>query len=319
MTPAGRSDEGPLVAPAPHRRVTPSGLFRVLFICVTVGFATWAVISNWAGIRQAWASISIAPVLAAVALGVAGTWAAFPAWRCILRGFGSRLPIRPAQRVFFLGQLGKYVPGGIWTVVAQTALAQELGVPRTRSSGAGLVSILVGFVTAALVSVSLVFTDIGVLGAYSWALILVLPIGACLHPRVLHWLVLLTSRLTRRTISIDRIPGKDLAIAVLFQFTGQLFLGLHLWLVIAAVSGVWVSPLVAIGLFNLAVAAGTIAIFAPAGVGVREGVIAFGLAPFLGAGVVVLIVLLSRIMSLIADFLVAATSAILAGSVSVRE
>lgn len=296
-----------------------AGLIRIVFILITIGFAAWAVISQWDGIREAWSGITIGPTLVAFTMGLAGTWAAFPAWRRILRGFGSDLNFVPAQRVFFLGQLGKYVPGGIWTVVAQTALAKELGVPRTRSSGAGLLSILVGFVTSALISVSLMFTDTKVLGEYSWALILVLPLVICLHPSVLLWLVQLVSRVIRRKISIERIPGKDLAVAVLFQIGGQLLLGLHLYFVITAISGVWVSPLLAVGLFNLAVAAGTIAVFAPAGVGVREGVIALGLAPFLDTGVVVLIVLMSRIMSLVADFVLAGLSSVLARSATGSE
>ena len=32
----------------------------------------------------------------------------------LLAGFGSRPPLRGASQVFFVGQLGKYLPGSVW-------------------------------------------------------------------------------------------------------------------------------------------------------------------------------------------------------------
>ena len=47
---------------------------------------------------------------------------------------GPRCGSEPGLRVFFLAQIGKYVPGSVWVFVAQMELGRSLGVPR-RSSG----------------------------------------------------------------------------------------------------------------------------------------------------------------------------------------
>ena len=40
---------------------------------------------------------------------------------------GSPLPLAVARRVFLLAQLGKYLPGSVWPVLAQTELGRDLG------------------------------------------------------------------------------------------------------------------------------------------------------------------------------------------------
>ena len=41
----------------------------------------------------------------------------FLIWRGTLAVLGNRLPIRPGARLFFVTQLGKYLPGAVWPVV----------------------------------------------------------------------------------------------------------------------------------------------------------------------------------------------------------
>jgi hypothetical protein len=41
-------------------------------------------------------------------------------WQTILADLGSRLRLTVAARIFFVGQLGKYLPGSVWPVVMQT-------------------------------------------------------------------------------------------------------------------------------------------------------------------------------------------------------
>ncbi len=46
---------------------------------------------------------------------------------CLLNDLGSPLPPAGSLRVFFLGQLGKYVPGSVWPAVAQMELGRDYG------------------------------------------------------------------------------------------------------------------------------------------------------------------------------------------------
>ena len=47
-------------------------------------------------------------------------------WRVLLGDLGTRLPAAPASSIFFVGQLGKYLPGSVWTVVAQAEMGARL-------------------------------------------------------------------------------------------------------------------------------------------------------------------------------------------------
>ena len=77
------------------------------------------------------------PLLAASLVGVvAALLCAMMTWRTLLADLGSPLPLRPAAKVFFVGQLGKYIPGAVWPVLAQMEMGRDLGVPRPRSAAA---------------------------------------------------------------------------------------------------------------------------------------------------------------------------------------
>ncbi|MHB8451104.1 MAG: hypothetical protein ACYDAQ_11740, partial [Mycobacteriales bacterium] len=52
----------------------------------------------------------------ALGLTLLGTGATVLPWRAVLADLGSPLSVRPAVRVYFLGQLGKYLPGSLWPV-----------------------------------------------------------------------------------------------------------------------------------------------------------------------------------------------------------
>ena len=51
-------------------------------------------------------------------------------WRVLLEDLGTHLALPPASSVFLVGQLGKYLPGSVWTVVAQAEMGAQLAVPR---------------------------------------------------------------------------------------------------------------------------------------------------------------------------------------------
>ena len=76
--------------------------------------------------------------LAAWALVLGGIYATFRSWRAVLADLGATLPHGGAMRVFYLGQLGKYLPGTVWPAVTQMRLGRDYRVP-PRASGAAVV------------------------------------------------------------------------------------------------------------------------------------------------------------------------------------
>jgi hypothetical protein len=119
--------------PAPPRgrwraplRLAVAGLFVAVVAVVLAG--------QWRQARPLLGRLSVPVVLAAWALVLAGIYATFRSWRAALADLGAGLPQPAAMRVFYLGQLGKYVPGTIWPVVTQMRLGRDYRVP-PRASG----------------------------------------------------------------------------------------------------------------------------------------------------------------------------------------
>ena len=55
-----------------------------------------------------------------------------------MAGLGAALPLREGLATFFVGQLGKYIPGSVWSIGAQAQMAARRSVPPRVTVAAGL-------------------------------------------------------------------------------------------------------------------------------------------------------------------------------------
>jgi hypothetical protein len=86
-------------------RLAVAGLFLGVIVVVLAG--------QWRQARPPLGRLSVPVVLAAWVPVLGGIYASFRSWRAALADLGGSLPRAGAMRVFYLGQLGKYVPGTI--------------------------------------------------------------------------------------------------------------------------------------------------------------------------------------------------------------
>ena len=236
------------------------------------------------------------------------------AWRTLLAALGSPLPLGPGTRVFFLAQVGKYLPGAVWPFVAQMELGRTLGVPRQRSAVAGLLFVGLHCATGLLVaSATLPFASPEAAEHYWWVLALTPVLLIVLHPRVL-------SPLLDRVFWVLRRPPLDRHLrlgntvrACGFLLVTWLFYGLSL-LALArplGLSGAG-SFFLATGAYALAWSAGVMVLgLVPAGIGVREVVLGAVLLPVLPAGAATAVVAASRVVQTLGDALWAVAAGVL--------
>jgi len=318
--PAGqrRGEAGP--GSQAHRarlaRVVPAGAGRILtgrpvrwaFGAAAVTCGGYAVARQWPGVRAALAGIGVPAVAAAMVTVLIAMVAAMQVWRLMLAALGSPLPVRTAARILFVGQLGKYLPGSVWPVLAQMELGTAHGVPRHHSAGASVlttfVSLLSGLLTA-LVTLPFVARP----APYLWAVLAGPVLLGCLHPRVLNAMLVRLFRLTRRP-PLDRpLTARAVAGALAWSSGAWICYGLQIWLLttqLGAPRGM--AALVALGGFALAWCVGFLAVFAPAGAGAREVVLAALLSPIVGAGAATAVALVSRGLTTAGDLLTAAAA-----------
>jgi len=289
---------------SPGRR--RAALLQYLFLVVVAAFGGYWIYAHRDELAEAWDTVSFWPVVGAMLCGMIGAASAVPIWRTVLAGMGSNLGWRSAARIVLIGQLGKYVPGGVWPVIVQARMAREENVPLVRSGSASLMSLIISVISSlTLGAVALALSGAAVLDDWWWVTLLVIPLLAVLHPRVIGWLGTIAGKVLRRPIVLPVMDLGTVLRAAAWALAGQIVLGIQYYLLLGMVSGDWHDLLLAIGLFQLATSAGILVVFAAAGAGPRELILVAGSAAAIGQGPALLAVLLSRAVLTVGDFLLA--------------
>lgn len=271
------------------------------FLVIATALMAWALVASWdevvATVRtMSWPAVAASLAAAVVALGLS-----MLSWRAVMRAVGLDVRVTVAARVFFLSQMGKYVPGSVWPVLAQAELGREHGVSRARSMTGAIVAMIVGAVTAGIVGVAgLVLSRPDTLATYWWAAAAALAMGAVLVPPLLHRVVALAFRVTRRTEEPARIGGRALAASVALAVAQWIVLGVHAWLLLDQVApGTPVA--LAAGAFAFAWLVGFVVVIAPAGAGAREAALVLALSGVVAPAQALSIALVSRLFMTLAD------------------
>ena len=281
-------------------------LLAVALLGVSIGRQWGAVTEALGRLGPGWFVLSLLAVLA-------GLLFSNFAWRTVMADLGSPLPLLAGMRVFFMAQIGKYLPGAVWPFVAQMELGHTLGVPRRRSALGGLVFVGLHCATGLLLASALLpFADRDVAGRYWWLLALTPVLLVILHPRVLSPVLNRGFRLLKRE-PLDRpLTLGNIVRACGFLLVTWSFYGLSL-LALAGPLGLTGpgSFFLATGGYALAWSAGVLVLgIVPAGIGVREVVLAAVLVPVLGAGAATTVVAASRIVQTLGDALWALVAAV---------
>lgn len=278
-------------------------------LAVLAGGLSWLA-GNWADIRPALERLSVTTTLLALLAVLAGLVGSMLAYRALLADLGSRLPVTVAARIFFVGQLGKYIPGSLWPVVAQMEMGREAGVPRQRSAAAITLTILIYLGAGILLGgVALPFASDSA-GGYRWLVLLAPVLLLALHPRVVNPVLTKASALARRPAPEHPLSGAGILAAFGWSVFSWVAFGLQVALLAhdLGADGARTLPL-AVGGFALAWSAGFLVFFAPAGAGPREIVLAALMSPVLSSGGPAALSLLARLLMTLGDVLTAGAAA----------
>lgn len=285
------------------------------FVVAAVAAAVVAVVLEREGVGQALGQASWWFVALALALSLLNVFFAALSWRAVGAGLGAPLGVRDASVVYLVGQVGKYLPGGVWNLVASAELGSDRGVERRRTVGTMLVGVLVSTaVGAALVLLTLPGARGTPLEPYGW-LVLLAPLGlVAVLPGVLNRALAGLLRVTRRAPVEERIGSGAVVVSSLWSLASWVAVGLQVLVLAVAVGADPGMPLLrlSVGGYALAWIVGTALVFLPAGVGAREAVLALAMAPVLGTGGILVVVLLSRVLLTVGDLVAAAVALLVA-------
>ncbi|WP_262380085.1 flippase-like domain-containing protein [Nonomuraea sp. PA05] len=290
------------VEPVPRRRSAARRLVRYGFLAVALAFGVWAVAGQWDAVVAGFARLSWAALAGSLVAVVAALLGAMLTWRTLLADLGSPLPARPAAKVFFVGQLGKYIPGAVWPVLAQMEMGRDLGVPRSRSAAAFFLMMPIQLATGLLVTLVTLGWD-----RYGWLLLFIPLLLVLLEPKVINAVIGYALRRLRRDPLERPLTRRGMLTALGWALTGWLAYGVHLYFV-APQGGL----LFAVGAFALSWCLGILTFVIPAGAGVREVAMVAVLAPHLESGAAIAVALSSRIVIIVGDLICAGLAGIAA-------
>ncbi|MER7128732.1 lysylphosphatidylglycerol synthase transmembrane domain-containing protein [Streptosporangium saharense] len=282
-------------------------LVRVAFLVVALGFGAWVVARQWDDIRAGFALLSWPGLVLSLLAVIAALGGGMMTWRALLADLGSPLPLRPAAKVFFVGQLGKYIPGSLWPVLAQMEMGKELGVPRSRSAAAFFLTMPVQLGSGLVISaVTLLAAMPGSAAPYAWVFLLIPVLAVAFEPRVVNAVLGFGLRKLRREPLERPLTRKGMLTALGWALLGWTAYGLHLAAIVHDFGPSGLSAIVfSVGAFALSWCLGIMTFVVPAGAGVREVAMVAILAPVLSQGQAITVALCSRIVIIVGDLVCA--------------
>jgi glycosyltransferase 2 family protein len=287
-----------------------SGWVRVAQALVGVAivvFAIRALVRNWDQLRSQPLEWQLRPGWLVLSLVL--TWLMYAllilGWRSMLTGWGQRLDEWSAARIWVLSSLGKYVPGKVWAVAGMALLAQRAGVAPWAATGSAVVMQVLAIGTGAAVAGLAGAHDIESAHRGAGAVLMLLVAGAIIWVGLLLWPAFLRRllRLAAPQAVGERQPaGRGIVVGIVTNIVAWLGYGLALWLLgrgLLPSSGL--SLRLAIAVFTASYLAGFLALFAPGGIGVREGLFILMLQKPLGVGAATSLALASRLLLTVAE------------------
>jgi glycosyltransferase 2 family protein len=259
--------------------VTRQRLVRVVAgvaALAAIALCVAAVSDEWPRVSDAVRTASPGWLLAGLGLAAVAMVLIALGWARCIQAVGGAPPDRGILVAwYFAGELGKYLPGGIWPVVGRGELARRGGMNRQ------------------IAYASVVLSLIALYGAA------VLPLGVLvLHPRLSDWWRGLAERVLRRPIDIE-VPNLATVVRLLLVYLPVWVAVAGCTLAVATALDAGGSPWRLAGATVMAWLVGFAAVPVPAGAGIRE--IVFVALAGLPAGVGVAVAATARLCFLLVD------------------
>jgi len=275
--------------------------FRWAIVAAIFLFLGKMVWTNWNQVRDASFTFEVFPLLLSTLLFAFSYFIQIWAWYLITLRL--KIALSPSETLgsWFYSQLGKYLPGKIWLLLSRFYFYESKGKSRENISVALYLEMVTMIVAAGLIFLAVLifhqeiefFTS---WGQYGWLVLLSLFGLAFLHPKVLqkilNWVLV---RWKREPISLSISYAHILWIlfvCILSWIVG----GIGFYLFIGSVYPVASQYILFLtGALAASSMLGLIAIFAPSGLGVREGALVYLLSFVMATPVAVIISILTRI------------------------
>jgi uncharacterized membrane protein YbhN (UPF0104 family) len=248
-----------------------------LLLLITFGCIAWVLSRQWAEVERAARSIEVkwGWIIAASVLVLLTYAMLIQSWRMLLHGWGGTLPYAKAAQIWTVANLGRYIPGKLWSVGALGVLAAREGVSGVAAAGAAVLGTVLnlgaGFGVAAIFGADLLDAISPGLSRVSIVAGILFVAAVALLPAVLPLLLRRVARWRGVAAAERQLSKRDLWTAAVINTGSWLGYGLAF-----ACFSRGVTPVVSasaplfIAVFAASYLVGFLVLFAPGGIGFRE-------------------------------------------------
>jgi len=278
---------------------------RILFIAV-LAFVLYYIVGSFRDLSAHLQQINYTSLVLSFFFTLIAYLLSLFVWIALAAAFGLKANFMSAARAWSLSQLGKYIPGRAGLILVRLDAYENH--PKRTVAVATLVEFIAAFIASCLLILFSIFFMENIIPGYLRiiATLLSLFLLVLLHPKLLKPLTNILLIFFKRE-PIEDFPSFGLILKFVFinLLTGIPY-GLGLFYSMdcfADLSFNYLIPM--IGIYYAACLAGIAALFAPAGLGVREGIIFLILPALIAKGVVIAGTIMIRIVSIAVEICLA--------------
>ena len=276
-----------------------SSLLGIMIGIGGVAFVVKTLVSKWSEVTDAFSQVNAINLVLSLLLGLAAMTSIGWIWVTMIVARSHNVRHRNAMSWYFTGQLGKYVPGGIWPIVGRAELAVRSGIPRIdayASTGLSLVTtyaaavVTIGIGAAATTGHRLIaiLIAIGLIAAYA----------AFSQPSLRSVIIRVASRISSSSSSLT--DPKRIARLTVLHVPAWILMSLSTS-VTATAFGANIGIADMLFITTTSWLAGFVVVGVPGGIGVREAVFTSLAGGIIGTPMAVSLALMSRIVFIAVD------------------
>jgi len=275
------------------------------WVAAVIIFIIYYTATKFVLIKQSVTMLSPATLLIAVCAIILSKLCLSVNMRLAAGKAGLCISIKDSYCIYNLTQLAKYIPGSIWQFFGRIDILRKRGVAPAAIRDSLIIEHVWIIGSAALFGVGLIrcsrpdligalINKFGSTNAVHWAVIVF----------ILLFFVLVLFMLIRKKFTYWLFRLLPSVRAVIVLSLTWFFFAIAFWVTL---SFFWLAPvpfLYAFGIYCIAWVVGFLVPFAPAGLGVREGILVFAMTPFMPIETAILLAAINRVLCFLSEIII---------------
>lgn len=282
---------------------------KIIFGVLVVVFLVWYFWKNWDEFSEKIMSVNIGIFIVSMLFYFVYKITLASLWHYITKINGCSIRYEKAVTSYLYSILGKYIPGKVFMLAARLTYYKEEEAPLSKVTVCFFIENVCTLLGAAMLFiVSLFFFPNELLENYKWlTLLLIAAFFVCIHPKIINFVLRLIGKIFKKNLEIPMKYSQMLKVVLLF-IGNWLIVGFGFFILTKSIYPTveWSQLLYCAGIWGVSAIMGILAIFAPSGLGVREGIIVAGLMLIMPQSDAMVISVVSRLWQTIPELLLVA-------------